>query len=149
MIPRPGSLAPGGKFTQPVVSPFSSVLYVESIINYGSSFTSRVIGNWESSNELTCDDVNVRADGLPPRRQAGVVARVPRARARHQQFGRRPRPALLRLEADAAARRVKVQDLIQTKEQLLIHIHILSRFETQQYQQRGMIKSMIYTLGMQ
>ena len=98
-------------------------------------------------NQLTCDDVNVRADRLSPRRQAGVVARVPRAGARHQQLGRRPRPALLRLQADAAARRVKVQDLIQTKEQLLINIHILSRSETQQYQQRGMIKSMIYPQG--
>ena len=62
-------------------------------------------------NQLTCDDVNVRADRLSPRRQAGVVARVPRAGARHQQLGRRPRPALLRLQADAAARRVKVQYL--------------------------------------
>ena len=61
--------------------------------------------------ELTRDDVDVRADGLAPRRQAGVVARVGGARARHEQPRRRARPPLLRLEADAAARRVKVQDL--------------------------------------
>ena len=64
--------------------------------------------------------MDVRADGLSPRRQAGVVARVPRAGARHQQLRRRPRPALLRLEADAAARRVKVQDLIQSADKLVI-----------------------------
>ena len=64
--------------------------------------------------------MDVGADGLAPRRQAGVVARVGGARARHQQPRRRARPPLLRLEADAAARRVKVQDLIQSADKLVI-----------------------------
>ena len=64
--------------------------------------------------------MDVGADGLAPGGEAGVVARVARAGARHQQLRRRPRPALLRLQADAAARRVKVQDLIRSAEKNLV-----------------------------
>ena len=56
-------------------------------------------------------DVHGGADCFPPGRQAGVVAVVGGGGARHQQLGGRPRPSLLRLKADAAARGVKVQDL--------------------------------------